>query len=292
MSSPVATTVTSLTACDANDLAAKLLGWFDSARQYAVALSGGVDSAVVAKAAHLATADAVAVTGCGPSVAQREMEDATAVVASIGIRHERVLPGEIDNPAYQQNDARRCYYCKSHLFSRLVESYPNRIILSGTNHDDLSDYRPGLDAARESAVRAPLAELRLGKQQVRLLARAWELSVAEKPASPCLASRIAHGVQVTPERLQRVEQAEIILRELGFDEFRVRLHAEELARIEVPLHRLAELMVPTVYARLAEDFKSLGFRFVTLDLDGFRSGSLHPLALPTLPSSMLRQARP
>jgi pyridinium-3,5-biscarboxylic acid mononucleotide sulfurtransferase len=259
------------------ELAQRLVEWFDCDSQYTVALSGGVDSAVVAQAAALSSSKVVAATAESASVAQRELSDANVVVSSTSLPHFVIHTEEIQDSNYRRNDARRCYYCKSQLFSRLRERFPDSVIVTGTNADDLSDYRPGLQAAAEAQVRAPLAELGMGKQEVRRLARHWNLHLADKPASPCLASRIAHGVEVTPERLAMVEQAEELLRTIdGLEEFRVRLHEGELARLEVPLEFLAQLLVRETRERLSTELHRIGFRFVSIDLDGFRSGSLNP----------------
>ncbi len=255
----------------------RLVGWFDPATSYAVALSGGVDSAVVAKAARLATSDVIAVTGRSPSVAEVELRDAQQLVDSIQIQHETIATGELSNPEYQRNDARRCYHCKTQLFQAIRARFPSATVLTGTNRDDHDDYRPGLGAAREAGVRAPLAELGIGKDMVRRLAARWELHLADKPASPCLASRIAHGVEVTAERLAMVERAEQMLREMGLGQFRVRLQADALARIEVADEAIAKLAAPAARERVVQEFKRIGFRFVTLDLEGFRSGSLNPV---------------
>ncbi len=169
-------------------LAERLLAWFVEHRQpgaaYAVALSGGVDSAVVAKAAALSGCPAVAATATSASVSAVERSDASQLAAHIGLAHHWIEPNELDDPAYQRNDLRRCYYCKSRLYSAIAQRFPQHRILSGTNHDDLGDYRPGLEAASESGVQAPLAELSIGKKQVRQLAHYWRLDVADKPASP------------------------------------------------------------------------------------------------------------
>ncbi len=262
-------------------LAEQLVTWFVEHRQpevsYAVALSGGVDSAVVAQAAALSGCPAVAVTATSPSVSALERSDAAQLAARMQLPHQWIEPNELDDPAYQQNDLRRCYFCKSRLYSAIAQRFPQHQILSGTNQDDLGDYRPGLEAATEAGVRAPLAELSIGKHQVRQLAHYWKLEVAAQPASPCLASRIAYGVSVTTERLQRIEKAEQILRELGWVEFRVRLHADEVARLEVPAHSIPRLADVEVRAHIVEQFKLLGFRYVTVDLEGFRSGSLNPV---------------
>lgn len=270
-------------ACEAQAalLAERLLVWLKDHRipdrPYAVALSGGVDSAVVAQGAALSGCPAIAVTARSDSVSAVERHDASELAASLGIEHHWVEPNELSDPAYQQNDVRRCYFCKSRLYAAILASFPQHQILSGTNHDDLGDYRPGLEAAAEASVQAPLAELSIGKSQVRQLARYWHLEVADKPASPCLASRIAYGVAVTIERLQRVELAEQVLRDLGWGEFRVRLHAEEVARLEVPAASIERLASAETRLRVVRELKQLGFRYVTLDLEGFRSGSLNPV---------------
>lgn len=262
-------------------LAERLLVWLCEHRlpdrPYAVALSGGVDSAVVAQAAALSGCPAIAVTARSDSVSAVERRDASELASALGIEHHWVEPHELSEPAYQQNDVRRCYFCKSRLYAAISASFPQHQILSGTNHDDLGDYRPGLEAAAEASVQAPLAELSIGKDQVRQLARYWQLEVADKPASPCLASRIAYGVAVTTERLQRIERAEQLLRDLGWGEFRVRLHADEVARLEVPASSIERLASPDTRTRIVRELKQLGFRYVTLDLEGFRSGSLNPV---------------
>jgi uncharacterized protein len=247
----------------------------------AVALSGGVDSSVVAKAAVLALGErAVAVTADSPSVARAELDDARRVAALVGIRHVVVATDEFDNPAYVRNDGSRCYHCKSTLYDEVLARLPQLgvgVVCSGANVDDAGDYRPGLVAAAERHVRHPLQEAGLGKANVRALARHWGLPVWDKPASPCLSSRMAPGVAVTRERTARVEAAEAHLRALGLRECRVRLHEGELARVEVPAAELARLADPAVREPLAARLKELGFRYVTLDLEGFRSGSLNEL---------------
>jgi uncharacterized protein len=246
-----------------------------------VAFSGGIDSTVVAKAAFLAVGDrAVAVTADSPSVARSELDDARRLARIIGIRHEVVATAEFDNPAYTANDGSRCYFCKSELYTRIERLLPVLgvdVVCSGANVDDMGDFRPGLKAAAEHHVRHPLLEAGITKAEVRALARVWDLPTWDKPASPCLSSRMAPGVAVTTERTARVEAAEAYLRGLGFRECRVRLHEGELARIEVPGEGLARLAEPAVREELGRRFRELGFRFVTLDLEGFRSGSLNSL---------------
>jgi uncharacterized protein len=246
-----------------------------------VAFSGGIDSTVVAQAAYLALGDgAVAVTADSPSVPRAEVEDARRLARQIGIRHEVVATEEFADPDYVRNDGSRCYYCKSELYSRIEALLPElggAVVCSGANLDDQGDYRPGLKAAAEHAVRHPLQEAGCTKADVRTLARAWGLPTWDKPASPCLSSRLAPGVEVTRERTGRVEQAEVYLRQFGLRECRVRLHEGELARIEVPASAIARLAEPAVREGLVQRLKELGFQFVTLDLEGFRSGSLNTL---------------
>src|SRR5262245_58228440 len=254
----------------------------------AVAFSGGIDSTVVAKAAALALGErAVAVTADSPSVPRSELDEARRLTALIGIRHEVVRTGEFDNPDYQKNDGTRCYHCKTELYTTIERLLPDLgvpVVVSGANLDDRGDYRPGLVAAAEHAVRHPLQEAGFTKADVRALARHWGLPTWDKPAAPCLSSRLAPGLAVTPERTQRVEEAEAFLRSLGLRDCRVRYHEGELARIEVPLAEVAKLAADPVRGELAREFHRLGFKFVTLDLDGFRSGSLNelvPLELKT-----------
>ena len=247
----------------------------------AVAFSGGIDSTVVAKAAALALGSkAVAVTADSASVPRSELATAREVAAHIGIRHVVVNTDEFENPDYLKNDGDRCYHCKSELYSRIEVLLPDlglTIIASGANLDDLGDYRPGLTAAAEHSVRHPLQEAGFTKADVRALALHWELPTWDKPAAPCLSSRLAPGLAVTPERTKRVEEAETYLRNLGLRECRVRYHEGDLARIEVSLSEVANLASEVVREKLAREFRRLGFKFITLDLDGFRSGSLNEL---------------
>jgi uncharacterized protein len=247
----------------------------------AVAFSGGIDSTVVAQAAQLALGDrAVAVTADSPSVPRTELATARELAARIGIRHVIVATDEFENPAYLRNDGDRCYHCKSELYSRVEDLLPRLgvpVIASGANLDDQGDYRPGLAAAAEHAVRHPLQEAGFTKADVRAVARHWNLPTWDKPAAPCLSSRLAPGLAVTPERTRRVEEAEAYLRSLGLRECRVRYHEGDLARIEVPVSEVAKLASEPVRGELAKSLRALGFKFVTLDLDGFRSGSLNEL---------------
>jgi uncharacterized protein len=253
----------------------------------AVAFSGGVDSAVVAQAAHLALGDgAVAVIGTSDALAAGELEAARDLAKRIGIRHIVISTEEFANPDYVANKADRCYHCKTELYSqlgRMRERLGVNAVVNGANADDLGDYRPGLKAATEHSVQSPLADCGLTKQEVRQLAADWDLPVADKPATPCLSSRVAYGLHVTPERLARIDQAEQFLRSLGFNELRVRLHADDMARIEVPISEVGKLCEPNSRASVVAEFERLGFKFVTLDLAGFRSGGFTKL----VPSEML-----
>lgn len=259
----------------------RLLASIGSLGRCAVAYSGGVDSAVVAQAAQLALGKhALAITGASESLAEGELEAATQLAARIGIRHRVLHTSELANSAYTRNAVDRCYHCKSELYTQIAAALAEEdipYILNGANLDDRGDYRPGLTAAAEHQVRSPLAECELTKAEVRQLAAEWELPVAEKPATPCLSSRIAYGEEVTPERLRMIDRAEQYLRQLGLAEVRVRYHRGDLARLEVPPAAIARLAEDKLRAELVRRLGELGFRFVTLDLAGFRSGSLNSL---------------
>lgn len=265
----------------------------------AVAFSGGVDSAVVAKAAQLSLGEtslgknAVAVTAVSASLASAELETAREVAKLIGIRHVELTTRELSNPSYAANAPDRCYHCKAELYSQLaahIASLGMQVMANGANADDLQDYRPGHRASEEFRVESPLADCGINKQQVRELAHGWQLPVADKPASPCLASRLAYGQEVTAERLEMIERAEQELHQFGLQNVRVRYHADDLARLEVPAEAIAMLAEPAVRDHLAKAFKQLGFKFVTLDLEGFRSGSLNNLVpLEILEASSLQK---
>lgn len=266
------------------NLAAKrdrLLDILRSLNRVAVAFSGGIDSTVVAQAAQLALGDrAVAVTADSPSVPRSEIAEAQELAQRIGIRHHLVKTEEFADPDYVRNDGARCYFCKDELYTQIERLLPQldvEAICSGANLDDQGDYRPGLKAAAEHRVRHPLQEAGFTKADVRALAKHWGLPTWDKPASPCLSSRLAPGVQATPERAARIEAAERLLKELGLRDGRVRLHEGEMARIEIPTEEIARFAQPGIREQLTKRLKELGFRFVTLDLEGFRSGSLNEL---------------
>lgn len=261
-------------------------------RSCAVAFSAGVDSTVVAQAARLALGDnAVAVIGVGAALPEGELDEARGIAAQIGIRLVERATLEIENADYQANAPDRCFHCKTELYTH-VRQAANELslaaIVNGANADDIGDHRPGMRAADNYGVRSPLLECGFGKAVVRDLAKHWGLPVWDKPAAPCLASRIAYGQQVTPERLTMVDAAEQRLRQLGLRELRVRYHEGDLARLEVPADAIALLASDEVRRSLVRDLRALGFKRVTLDLAGFESGNLNTL-VPIESLAMRRQ---
>jgi pyridinium-3,5-biscarboxylic acid mononucleotide sulfurtransferase len=218
------------------------------------------------------------VTAVSESLAAGELEEAQELAQKIGIRHRVIRTEEFADPNYRRNDSNRCYFCKSELYGRLsgmLGELGVETIVSGANTDDMGDYRPGLRAASEHGVRHPLQECSLSKADVRALARAWDLPTWDKPATPCLSSRVAYGEDPTPERVRMIDQAEQWLRQRGLRVLRVRYHKGDLARIEVSPEELPRLVELDVRGDLIAAFRTLGFKFVTLDLEGFRSGSMN-----------------
>jgi pyridinium-3,5-biscarboxylic acid mononucleotide sulfurtransferase len=266
------------------EVGARLIEAIRPLRRCLVAYSGGVDSAVVAYAARAALGEhAIAVTGVSASLASGELDAARRVAAAIGIEFAVLTTEETAAAAYQRNAPDRCFHCKTELYAKLREEADRRgvkFILNGANADDLGDFRPGMTAAANAEVRSPLADEGLDKSAVRALAKFWNLEVWDKPATPCLSSRVAYGVAVTPERLAMVDQAEAALRRLGFGLLRVRLHENNLARLEVPVAELPRLVDESVRSQIAEELRLLGFHYVTLDLEGLRSGSFQQLVSP------------
>jgi pyridinium-3,5-biscarboxylic acid mononucleotide sulfurtransferase len=253
-----------------------------------VAYSGGVDSAYLAWAAHNAVGnDMLAVIADSPSLARTHLADAIRFAAEQGIPLEVIATSELERPEYVRNDGRRCFHCKDELFSVMEALRSERgfeTIAYGVNVDDQGDFRPGQDAARQHHVAAPLVEAGLSKQEIRELARQAGLRIWDKPASACLSSRIEYGRPVTREVLETVERGEEAMRALGFRQFRVRHHGE-IVRIEIAREELARALDVAMAAAFTRIFKDLGFRFVTLDLEGFRSGSMNAL----LPAEQLRR---
>ncbi|HEV2348253.1 MAG TPA: ATP-dependent sacrificial sulfur transferase LarE [Terriglobia bacterium] len=243
-----------------------------------VAYSGGVDSAYLAYAAHKALGERMlAVTALSASYSARDREEAEKVVTRFNFRHEFIGTDEMANAAYRANNPDRCYFCKDELFEKLDDLASGRgfaAVAYGANMDDQGDWRPGQRAAREHKVLTPLLDAGMTKADVRELARRAELPVWDRPASACLSSRIAYGIEVTPQRLAVIEKGEEALRELGFRQFRVR-HHDKLVRIEIAPEELPRALTPGMAQGFVEIFKPLGFTFVTLDLEGYRSGSLN-----------------
>ncbi len=271
----------------------KLRDWMRKRQGVLVAYSGGVDSSYLALiATQELGVKAVCVTGVSPSVSGYQLESASRIADTFEFTHRYVKTEEINDPNYRKNAGDRCYFCKSELFSTLVRlresEYSGAEIIDGTNADDEADYRPGKKAATENEVSSPLSTFGFTKAEIRGLSREHGLETWDKPASPCLSSRIAIGVPVTIERLSRIEKGEEIIRRYGFREFRVRVH-DDMARIEIAE---SEMERPGFLADIrgaAGKIKALGFKFVALELQGFRSGSLNNIGSPAYKSGENRR---
>jgi uncharacterized protein len=266
---------------DSAELDAKEQALLDSLRdmkRVIVAYSGGTDSAYLAWAAHRALEqNAVAITADSASIPASHKLDAEAFAAECGFRHEYIDTHEFENPDYVKNDKDRCFHCKDELFVRLEEyalKNGNAQIVYGVNRDDLGDYRPGQRAAKVHQVKAPLVEAGLSKAEIRELSRRAGLSTWDRPAAACLSSRVPYGTPVTVDTIRTIEQGEEAIRALGFRQFRVRFHGE-LARIEVAKEELPKALTVQSANAFAAIFKQLGFLYVTLDLEGYRQGSLN-----------------
>ena len=256
----------------------RLKALFTEMEQALIAYSGGVDSTLVAKIAYDTLGDrALAVTALSPALLPEDLEDAEIQAATIGIPHKIVNTHEIENPNYTSNPVNRCYFCKSELHDTLKPlarelGYP--YVVDGVNADDLRDYRPGIQAARERGARSPLSEVGVTKAEVRQLSQQLGLPWWDKPAQPCLSSRFPYGEEITIVKLQRVGRAEIYLRKLGLKNLRVR-SIDDTARIELPPEQIKDFVLTTDLLAVVSAFQEIGFTYVTLDLEGFRSGKLN-----------------
>jgi len=247
-------------------------------RSLIVALSGGTDSAYLAWAAHkVLGANALSVTALSPSYSAHDRAQVEKFIAATGVRHEFVETHEMDNASYRANAANRCYFCKDELFSVLDKLAAERnfsAVTYGVNADDTLDFRPGHRAATEHQVLAPLLDAGLHKSEIRELSQHAGLPTWDRPASACLSSRIPYGTEVTPQRLSLVERGEAALRDLGFHQFRVRLH-DNLARVEISPEEMSRATAPEMAAAISTQLKAAGFTFVALDLEGYRQGALN-----------------
>jgi pyridinium-3,5-biscarboxylic acid mononucleotide sulfurtransferase len=248
-----------------------------SLRSVIVAYSGGVDSAYLALVASRTLGDrAVAVTADSPSYPERHRQMAAQIAQQFGLRHEIIHTSELERPEYRANPANRCYYCKHELYTHLSRLAADRhaIVVDGNNADDRGDYRPGREAAREFGVRSPLDEVNLTKDEIRELSKQAGLPTWDEPASACLSSRIPYHTEVTDEKLRMIERAEQALRTLGFRVCRVR-HHDELARVEIARAEMPRAAEPEMAAAIVRELKTIGYRYVSLDLQGYRTGSLN-----------------
>lgn len=258
----------------------RLVEWFLQTDEEAamVALSGGVDSAIVALAAKKALGDrAVAITADYKTLAEEELETARRVAKEIGIHHKIIEYNELENSQFVRNDKMRCYHCRMELGHHLVKEAKNSgitLIVDGTNIDDLTDYRPGIKALRENGIKSPMVELEINKIEIRKIAEQYGLSIYNKPSNACLASRIPTGSKVTYEKLKRIEQGEIIVKTIfGVHQVRVRDHGD-IARVEIGKEELAKIFDVTKLGLLDGELKKIGFKFVSIDAAGYRSGKL------------------
>jgi len=260
-----------------------------------VAYSGGVDSAFLAATAHQVLADrALAVTAESPSLAPSELREAVALAQKLGLNHRIIKTGEVERADYLANTPNRCFFCKDELYShisKLVESDSYAWVTNGTNTDDLGDFRPGLEAAKQYGVRSPLVEAELTKVEIRSLSKDMEMPTWDKPAQACLSSRIPYGTPVSVEALTRIAKAEEFLRGLGIGQLRVRHHGT-VARIEVTPADFPALLDEDTRKNIGQYFRSIGYAYVTLDLEGFRSGSMNEVLASKIKNQSASKAKP